>query len=110
MKYFSALVLLLGAATTNSAFALNQRLLAMEAEDSIYEFFNSSGRKVQRVNIEAYSHLTSGTLDYLVEAEVKAQSPINQGFIEYHCGVFIKINRNRFESQQTACEVVPSGF
>lgn len=108
MNYASIPLILVLALSTFQAHAASQRELAVEAEDSIYEFFNSSGRKVQKVDIENYSHLNSGALDYLVEAEVKAQSAVNQGIVPYHCGVFIKKNRNRWESQQTVCEPLPA--
>lgn len=88
--------------------ATNQKELALAAQDSIYEFFNTSGRKVQRVDIENFSHLTNGALDYLVEAEVEAQSAINQAMVPYHCGVFIKRWHNRWETQQTVCEPLPT--
>ena len=110
MNYASIPLILVLALSTFQAHASSQRDLALEAEDSIYEFFNSSGRKVKKVDIENYSHLNSGSLDYLVEAEVNAQSPVNQGFIPYHCGVFIKKNRNRWESQQTVCEALPENL
>ncbi len=90
-----------------SAEASVRNNLAAEAQDAIYQFFFTSGRKVQKVKIENYLKMSAAGLDYLVEAEVFAESYATTQFVEYHCGVFVKKNNRKWEAQQTACEAIP---
>ena len=81
--------------------------LAVVVQDSIYQYFFTSDRNVKTLKIGTYKKLSTSGLDYLVEADVVAQSPVNDEYISYHCGVFIGKIRNRWENQQTVCEALP---
>lgn len=82
--------------------------LSAEAEDAIYQYFFNSGRTVKSLKIELYKKLSGSGLDYLVEGEVVAQSPVDQLYITYHCGVFVKRDRMQWMAIQTVCEALPA--
>jgi hypothetical protein len=86
--------------------AFEKSKLYNQAENSIYEYFQSSGRKVEKVAIESYSRLASPRLDYLVEGEAFAESPLGQNIIGYHCGVFVKKMQGKWVTHQTDCEAI----
>ncbi len=80
--------------------------LAAEARDSIHQYFFTSGRQVKVVKLETFNKISTVGVDYLVEAEVYAESYVVGSYIEYHCGVFIKKDNSRWKAQQTVCESI----
>ena len=73
-------------------------------ESAIQDYFKVSGRKLERIEIEGYSHYNSSVLDYLVEAGVIAQSANSDRIINYRCGVFLKKVSSKWMTQYTQCE------
>ncbi len=92
----------------DSAWASVNSKLSTEAQDAIYQYFFNSDRKVKSLKIELHKKLSGSGLDYLVEGEVVAQSPVDQRFITYHCGVFMKRDRMQWIAVQTVCEALPA--
>ena len=91
----------------DSALASVKGNLSAEAQDAIYQYFFNSDRTVKSLKIELYKKLNASGLDYLVEGEVIAQSPVGKQLTTYHCGVFIKKDRNVWMAIQTVCEALP---
>lgn len=103
-KIFFILVLM--ASSTSWAKDSKRIQLSMEARSSIYQFFKLSDRDVQSIEVEYIKSFSESFVDYLVEANVVAQSPFAQDLIDYRCGVFIKKIGSKWFSQQTVCEAL----
>jgi hypothetical protein len=82
------------------------RSLASTAEGAIYNYFYPSGRRVEKIRLESYRKINTVSANYLVEADVRAQSPVTKTFIEYRCGVFLQRNRFEWEERYTDCEAL----
>jgi hypothetical protein len=78
--------------------------LALSAEEAIYNYFYPSGRRVQKIRLEGYRRTNSQLENYLVEADVRAESPVSRSMIDYRCGVFLQKLRNSWDERYTDCE------
>lgn len=82
----------------------NLRSLVVTAEGAIYNFFHPSGRRVEKIRLEGYRKISTASANYLVEADVRAQSAITKLVIDYRCGVFLRKNARDWEERYTDCE------
>lgn len=79
------MALVLGMSFASQAKAQNR--LETEATASIENYFHSSQRKVESIDLGDVSWLMGD--EYLMQADVVAQAPFKPHYISYHCGVFL---------------------
>ncbi|MFN8792085.1 MAG: hypothetical protein ACK5Y2_11585 [Bdellovibrionales bacterium] len=86
-----------------------QRQLRQQVTRAIFEYFESSNRKVETIEVGSVSRLSGE--EHVVRADVMAQAPFRQDTVPYLCGVFLlrKIEAGRVQWSITTLTCEPTG-